>query len=122
MFTEEEMRTTIAEVNVQINSHPLTYCSSDTSDPLPLTPAEIIIGRPLQTMILKTEDIMSSSRQYLLLHGGTLKSRQVLSTMDTSICDSIDSLREVGTIYEIKSRGRVVLVSEDRLPIQRWKL
>jgi len=47
MLTEEEMRTTRSVVEAQINSCPLTHCSDDTGDPLPLTPAEIIVDRPL---------------------------------------------------------------------------
>ena len=47
MLTEEEMRTTRSVVEAQINSCPLTHYSDDTSDPLPLTPAEIIIDRPV---------------------------------------------------------------------------
>ena len=42
MLTEEEMRTTLSVVEAQINS-----CHDDKSDPLPLTPAEIIVDRPL---------------------------------------------------------------------------
>ena len=42
MLTGEEMRTTLTAVEAQINSLPLTYCSDDTGDPIPLTPAEII--------------------------------------------------------------------------------
>ena len=41
MLTGEEMRTTLTAVEAQINSLPLKYCSDDTSDPIPLTPAEI---------------------------------------------------------------------------------
>lgn len=48
ILTEEEMRTTLAVVEAQINSRPLTHCSDNTSDPLPLTQAEIILGRPFQ--------------------------------------------------------------------------
>ena len=50
ILTEEEMRTTRSVVEAQINSCPLTHCSddtTDTSDPLPLTPAKIIIDRPV---------------------------------------------------------------------------
>ena len=47
MLTEGEMRTTLSVVEAQINSCPLTHCSDDTSDPLPLTPAEIIVDWPL---------------------------------------------------------------------------
>ena len=61
MLTEEKMRTTLSVVEAQVNCRPLTYCSDDTSDPLPLTPAEIIIGRPFQSVPLKSEDVEGSS-------------------------------------------------------------
>ena len=68
MLTGEEMRTTLTGVEAQINSRPLTHCSDDTSDPLPLTPVEIIIGRPFQSVTLKSEDVVaSSSRKNLFL-------------------------------------------------------
>lgn len=60
MLTEEEMRTTLTEVEAQIHIR-----SSDTSDPLPFTSAEIIIGRLLLTMALKTKNMVGNSRQNL---------------------------------------------------------
>ena len=39
MLTEEGIRTAPAVVEAQINSRLLMYCSDDTSEPLPLTPA-----------------------------------------------------------------------------------
>ena len=57
LINEEEMRTMLTEVEAQINSRPLTHVSDDMDDPLPITPAEIIIGRPLQTIqILEIND------------------------------------------------------------------
>ena len=68
MLTEKEMRTTLSVVEAQINSFPLTHCSDDTSDPLPLTPAEIIVDRPFQAVTLKSEDVEGSSLRKNLLH------------------------------------------------------
>ena len=59
--TLEKMRTTLSVFEAQVNCRPLTYCSDDTSDPLPLTPAAIIIGRPFQSVPLKSEDVEGSS-------------------------------------------------------------
>ena len=67
-WLKKKMRTTLSVVEAQINCRPLTYCSDDTSDPLPLTPAEIIIGRPFQSVPLKSEDMEGSSSRKNLLH------------------------------------------------------
>ena len=60
-WLKKKMRTTLSVVKAQVNCHPLTYCSDDTSDPLPLTSAEIIIGRPFRSVPLKSEDVEGSS-------------------------------------------------------------
>ena len=67
ILTEDEMRTTLAVVEAQKNSRPLTHCSDNTSDPLPLTQAKIIIGRPSQSITMKPEDIERSSSRKILL-------------------------------------------------------
>ena len=67
-LSTEKMWTTLRVAEEQINSCPLTYCSNDTTDPLPLTPAEIIIGRPFQWVKLKSKDMEGSSLQKNLLH------------------------------------------------------
>ena len=61
ILTEEEMRTTLAVVEAQINSRPLMHCSDNTSDPLPLTQTEIIIGQPFQSVTMMPEDMEGSS-------------------------------------------------------------
>ena len=61
------MRTTLAVVQAQINSRPLTHCSGITSDPLPLTQAEIIVGLPFQSVTMKPEDMEGSSSPKILL-------------------------------------------------------
>ena len=53
MLTEEGIRTAPTVVEAQINSRLLTYCSGDTSEPLPLTPAGL--HRP--TLTLKSADV-----------------------------------------------------------------
>ena len=39
------LQTIIVEIEAVLNDRPLTYVSSDTSDPEPLTPAHLLYGR-----------------------------------------------------------------------------
>ena len=116
MLTEKEMRTTLSVVEAQINSCPLTHCSDDTSDPLPLTPAEIIVDRPFQAVTLKSEDVEGSSLRKNLLHAFEKSSKdgwQLLKTMVARVCDPTDGSQEMGTNYSC-------LTSWGRSPSEWW--
>ena len=45
MPLKSSLQTIIVEVEAMLNDHPLTYISSDISDPEPLTPAHLLYGR-----------------------------------------------------------------------------
>ena len=47
LITDKELGTLITQIEEQINSRPLTLLVDDP-DQVPLTPAEMLIGRPLQ--------------------------------------------------------------------------
>ena len=119
MFAEEEMRTTLTVVEAQINSPPLTYCSDDTSEPLPLTPADINIGRSFQSVSLKSEDMEGGSLRKNLFH--SWRNRQMLADSFWKRWSQA-SVTQL-TAYKIWAQttpalqvGNVVLVSDDRLP------
>jgi Family of unknown function (DUF5641) len=46
--TIEEFRTGLCQAEAVVNGRPLTTVSNDTKDPLPLTPAHLVLGRALQ--------------------------------------------------------------------------
>ncbi|XP_057711992.1 uncharacterized protein LOC130929085 [Corythoichthys intestinalis] len=50
----EELTTTLAEVEAVLNSRPLSYVSSDASEPQPLTPSHFLVGKRLTSLPPKT--------------------------------------------------------------------
>ena len=125
MLTEKEMRTTLSVVEAQINGCPLTHCSDDTSDPLPLTPAEIIVDRPFQAVTLKSEDVEGSSLRKNLLHAWRNRQKMAGSfwkRWSQEYVTQLTAYKKWAQITPALQVGDVVLVSDDRLPRLRWKL
>lgn len=74
MLNEEKILTTLTEVETQINSRPLTHCSSNTSNPLPLTPEEIIIVNAFRQWLWRRRIWWAALDKIFFVHGGTVKS------------------------------------------------
>lgn len=111
------MRTILAVVEAQINSRPLAHCRDNMSDPLPLSPAEIIIGRPFQSVTLKPEDMEGSSSQNNLLHAW--KNRQTLANSFLKRCSQkyvaqLAAYKKCAQITPALQVGEIVLMSDDR--------
>ncbi|XP_053378515.1 uncharacterized protein LOC128548137 [Mercenaria mercenaria] len=70
-ITLEELQTTTTEVEAILNDRPITYVSSDVSDPVPLTPSHLLYGRqvtylPSQNVPVETlSDPTAGSRSSL---------------------------------------------------------
>ena len=44
----KQLETVVTEIKVILNDRPLTYISSDVTDPVPLTPSHLLYGRRVQ--------------------------------------------------------------------------
>ena len=54
--TLQTLETVVVEIEGMLNNRPLTYMSSDISDPEPLTPAHLIYGRRIVSVPHPVED------------------------------------------------------------------
>ena len=93
----QKLEAIIIEIEAMLNDRPLTYVSSDISDPEPLTPAHLIYGR-IQSVphtlddpdevndptYLNEQDIKESSRQPLTADTEILEKRVPNSTLRIS--------------------------------------
>ena len=129
-ITLTALQTIIVEVEATLNDRPLTYLSSNTEDPEPLTPSHLLCGRriaPLPHPL--TEDDESSDPDYYT-------SNQMRSIVDRQGIllrhfqsrwkkEYLTALREfhrhTGTNEQTVSVGDVVQI-HDNVPRSQWKL
>ena len=55
-LTYDEMVTTLQEVMTRVNNRPLTYLGNSTDDLEALTPNHLLVGRPIETLPVLTEE------------------------------------------------------------------
>ena len=129
----EELTNVLVEVEVVINSRPLTYMSPDDDIEKALTPAHLILGKRLLTLAdgkicLNEEDdtpkILSKRAKYL----------RKLQTHFYRKWQSeyLSELREYHTARNSKARkgmanaeiekGEIVIIHEEKLPKGQWRL
>ncbi|XP_058802063.1 uncharacterized protein LOC131670464 [Phymastichus coffea] len=120
-FTYDQLETLLIEIEGILNSRPLCVLSSDPNDPLALTPAHLLIGRPINALPetslisvpenrLSTYQVLSRSRQAFwerwhkeYLHELQVRQKWLHPTAELNI-------------------GDVVLLIEDNVLSGRWPL
>lgn len=122
ILTYEEMYTFLTRVEACLNSRPLTPLSDDPNDLSVLTPGHFLIGAPLTGMeepsyMDVTLNRLSRWQVIDKLHQGFWRrwSREYLPTLQQRIKWKTQS-------SDICIPGILVLVQEDNLPSQSWKV
>lgn len=125
----EELTTTLVEAEAVLNSRPLSYVHSDESEPQPLTPSHFLVGRRLTSLPPKTvfpsSQATSVSREDM---GRRWRYRRRLLTsfwnrwrkdylMDLKSAHKCET--PTPTVLKV---GDVVLIGEDNILRQSWKL
>ncbi|XP_043233923.1 uncharacterized protein LOC122387633 [Amphibalanus amphitrite] len=119
--SDEVLATVIAEVEFMLNSRPLTYVSTDTGDPLALTPNHLLLGRDdpcLPPSLFSNESSNLRRRwkqaQQIAEHFWRRWSKEYLPTL----------MRREKWIRDTPpfAVGDVVLIAEDYAPRGRWPI
>ncbi|XP_065084349.1 uncharacterized protein LOC135706631 [Ochlerotatus camptorhynchus] len=120
-LTFEELSTVLVEIEAVLNSRPLFTISNDPADPLVITPAHYLIGRPLTAIPEPSLEDVKAARltrwQHLQLmreHFWRAWSRDYLNTLQPRK----KNLRTTPNIRE----NMVVLLHDRNQPPLNWKL
>ncbi|XP_065665735.1 uncharacterized protein LOC136087157 [Hydra vulgaris] len=125
----EELETVLHEIEMTVNSRPLTYIYDEVYEPL--TPSHLVIGRRLQSINVKTQmddsqignsDDHNSRLKYLktiIDHYWKRFSREYIAQLrERHLYDSKNQRTKCGEYLQV---GDVVLINDDQLKRNLWK-
>ncbi|XP_045188261.1 uncharacterized protein LOC123546137 [Mercenaria mercenaria] len=123
--TYGSLQTILTEIEAVLNDRPLTYVTSDTSDPEPLTPSHLLYGRRITTPV-DYSAIQNVNSNHNTANKQVRIQRELLNRFwERWKTDYLTSLRErhtqSGQNKQTIKVGDVVQVHED-CPRLRWKL
>ena len=125
LLTFSEMNTLLVQIEGTINTRPLTAVSDDQRDPLPITPAHLAIGRPLNNIPdVTVEDFSKESSSKII--------ERYLYLQRVFNCYWKRWEKEYLLRLTVRSKwrkevipiqvGDIVLVSEDNVSRMKWPL
>jgi len=122
-MSHEELTTILTEIEMSINSRPLTYFFNDQNEPLPLTPNNFLING--ETMNLPEDEISLMKREDLI--NRIVYKEKILSNFwNRWTHEYIMELRNKSQKKYISitklTIGDIVLIKDENQPRQNWKL
>lgn len=126
----EELQTLICEVEAVINSRPLSYLHTDSSEPSPLTPAHFLTGQRITTLPSYPQSESSVRNTSATQLNKRLRYRQRLSTefwnrwkkeylMELRSAHHVSTALNPSIPFKI---GDVVLIHDSIQPKHMWKM
>ncbi|KRY08854.1 hypothetical protein T12_8685 [Trichinella patagoniensis] len=121
----EELRTTLCELEARINNRPLMLLSEDPRDCAPLTPAHFPIGRELAALPTSTQETsrLAGARQLRRRwQYQQMLMRQLWKRWTEEYLVSLTVRSKWKKISRQPEVDDLILVTEDTVPRNRWKL
>ena len=128
--TLQQLETIITEIEAMLNDRPLTYVSTDLSDPEPLTPSHLLFGRRIRQVphvLNKPEELEDPTyvSDNVMREKVNKHSMVIEKFWNRWKTEYLTSLREFNKISghnkEVIKVGDVVIV-HDKQPRMQWKL
>jgi hypothetical protein len=123
-LTEEQLLTTLVEVEACLNSRPLTCQADDVTDRYDvITPAHFLIGRPFFTPVKEADEACDVTNERLVerkQHRHAVLER-FWTEWKLEYLRMLPSPANSRTCYKLKT-GSVILVEDASLPRQAWPL
>ena len=122
LLTFQELETVLTDIEAQVNSRPITYVGDDVRDGMHLTPAHLLIGRPLGQLprVPNQREVELNLKKRFLY-----RQRVADHFWQRWIKEYLPSLNVRKKWREEKKPlriGDVVLVAEDKTPRGKWIL
>lgn len=117
----EELSTILTQIEAVLNSRPISPLSTDPTDPLPLTPAHFLIGRPLTSHA--RDDVTSTPAQRLPRFDRMEQIRQHFWQRWSKEYISELQLRTKWKFNKDDIKiDQIVIIKEDNMPPLKWRL
>ena len=118
----QQLETLIQQVEALINNRPLTTCTSDTKDSLPVTPALLTIGRPLTTLP-EIDETMEMNPRFVKMYEIRQKFMERFhKAWRRDYCLMLQSRQKWHTTANPLKVGSICLVHDQALSRNAWKI
>ncbi|XP_033229062.1 uncharacterized protein LOC117180681 [Belonocnema kinseyi] len=120
-LTYEQLNTLVIEIEAILNSRPLYTFSADQNDPLAITPAHLLIGRPFT--VLPEPNLLSVPDNRLSVYNFITKARQDFwKKWHKEYLHELQVRNKWQSSTAELKVGSVVLLLEDNVACARWPL
>ncbi|XP_062707732.1 uncharacterized protein LOC134288065 [Aedes albopictus] len=117
----EEFGTVLTSIEAMVNSRPLYALSDDPNEPLPITPAHLMLGRPLEPVVKPSYTGIPLNRLSRFQYMNHLR-EQFWAKWSRDYLSSLQSRAKWTESEPNVKLGTIVLMMEENQAVQSWRL